>query len=273
MRRTFQFMFLHGLLAVPLKDRISGVRRSCSIGTAALGIEEPPALRPRDENKTGRKRMNEMKKLMVGSGMVALAGLFMIGCASTRDAVQKEYERLTSLPAAEQVVSPNKQVNDVGRASSDLYNVCHAKLKNYVAATENHREYTGFMNDVQTVIKDEGLSEEDAMAKVCALVQEEDKTRSDAEKVWPRIMQGWAAANALEPAKQLTEIASLVVRNQEIVNSANDLPKSFEKEDYMSKAKRGAEAAKIGSQAAQTTEMLLFLGEQFRRVQKLKTYK
>ena len=203
--------------------------------------------------------------------MAAIAGL-MTGCASTRDAVQKEYERLTSLPSAEQVVSPNKQVNDVGRASSDLYNVCHAKLKNYVAATENHREYTGFMNDVQTVIKDEGLSEEDAMAKVCALVQEEDKTRSDAEKVWPRIMQGWAAANALEPAKQLTEISSLVVRNKEIVNSANNLPKSFANEDYMSKAKRGAEAAKIGSQAAQTTEMLLFLGEQFRRVQKLKTY-
>ena len=203
--------------------------------------------------------------------MAAIAGL-MTGCASTRDAVQKEYERLTSLPSAEQVVSPNKQVNDVGRASSDLYNVCHAKLKNYVAATENHREYTGFMNDVQTVIKDEGLSEEDAMAKVCALVQEEDKTRSDAEKVWPRIMQGWAAANALEPAKQLTEIASLVVRNKEIVNSANNLPKSFANEDYMSKAKRGVEAAKIGSQAAQTTEMLLFLGEQFRRVQKLKTY-
>ena len=204
--------------------------------------------------------------------MAAIAGL-MTGCASTRDAVQKEYERLTSLPSAEQVVSPNKQVNDVGRASSDLYNVCHAKLKNYVAATENHREYTGFMNDVQTVIKDEGLSEEAAMAKVCALVQEEDKERPDAEKVWPRIMQGWAAANALEPAKQLTEIANLVVRNKEIVNSANNLPKSFANEDYQSKAKRAVEAAKIGSQAAQTTEMLLFLGEQFRRVQMLKNYR
>jgi len=213
-----------------------------------------------------------MNKLMIGLALTALVGL-VAGCASTRDAVQKEYERLTSLPAAEQVVSPNKQVNDVGRASSDLYNVCHAKLKNYVAATENHREFTGFMNDVQTVIKDEGVSEEDAMAKVRALVQEEDKARPDAEKVWPRIMQGWAAADALEPAKQLTEIASLVVRNQKIVDSANDLPKSFANEDYMSKAQRGAEAAKIGSQATQTTEMLLFLGEQFRRVQMLKNYR
>lgn len=213
-----------------------------------------------------------MNKLMNGLALTALVGL-AAGCASTRDAVQKEYERLTSLPAAEQVVSPNKQVNDVGRASSDLYNVCHAKLKNYVAATENHREFTGFMNDVQTVIKDEGVSEEDAMAKVRALVQEEDKARPDAEKVWPRIMQGWAAADALEPAKQLTEIASLVVRNQKIVDSANDLPKSFANEDYMSKAQRGAEAAKIGSQATQTTEMLLFLGEQFRRVQMLKNYR
>jgi hypothetical protein len=213
-----------------------------------------------------------MNKLVMGFGLAVFVG-FVTGCASTREVVQKEYERLTSLPAAEQVVSPNKQVNDVGRASSDLYNVCHAKLKNYVAATENHREFTGFMNDVQTVIKDEGVSEEDAMAKVRALVQEEDKARPDAEKVWPRIMQGWAAANALDPAKQLTEVANLVVRNQEIVNSANDLPKSFENEDYMSKAKRSAEAAKIGEQAADTTEMLLFLGEQFRRVQKLKTYK
>ena len=213
-----------------------------------------------------------MKKLMMVVGAVALAGL-MTGCASTREVVQKEYERLTSLPAAEQVVSPNKQVNDVGRASSDLYNVCHAKLKNYVAATENHREFTGFMNDVQIVIKDEGLSEEDAMAKVCALVQEEDKARPDAEKVWPRILEGWAAANALDPAKQLAEVATLVIRNQEIVNSANNLPNSFANEDFMSKAQRGVEAAKIGEQAAETTEMLLFLGEQFRRVQKLKTYK
>ena len=212
-----------------------------------------------------------MKKLMMVAGAVALAGM-IAGCATTREVVQKEYERVTTLPPAEQVVSPNKQVNDVGRAASDLYNACHAKLKNYVAATENHREFTGFMNDVQIVIKDEGLSEEDAMAKVCALVQEEDKARPDAEKVWPRILEGWAAANALDPAKQLAEVATLVIRNQEIVNSANDLPNSFANEDFMGKAQRGAEAAKIGEQAAQTGEILLFLGEQFRRVQMLKNY-
>ena len=212
-----------------------------------------------------------MKKLMVIAGAVALAGV-IAGCASTREAVQKEYERLTSLPAAEQVVSPNKQVNDVGRASSDLYNVCHAKLKNYVAATENHREFTGFMNDVQFVMKNEGLSEADAMAKVCALVQEEDKARPDAEKVWPRIVKGWAAANALDPAKQLAEIARLVIRNQEIVKSAKELPNSFKNEDFMGKAKRASEVSLITAQLAQTAEMLAFLGEQYRRVQKLKTY-
>ena len=223
------------------------------------------------KRKGKEKDENKMKKLMMVASAVALAGV-IAGCASTREVVQKEYERLISLPAAEQVVSPNKQVNDVGRASSDLYHVCHAKLKNYVSATENHREFTGFMNDVQVVMKDEGLSEEDAMAKVCALVQEEDKARPDAEKVWPRIMQGWAAANALDPAKQLAEIASLVLRNQEIVNSANNLPNSFANEDLMSKAQRGVEVAKIGEQAVETAEMIGFLGEQFRRVQKLKTY-
>lgn len=208
---------------------------------------------------------------MMAASAVALAGM-IAGCATTREVVQKEYERVTTLPPAEQVVSPNKQVNDVGRAASDLYNVCHAKLKNYVAATENHREFTGFMNDVQIVIKDEGLSEEDAMAKVCALVQEEDKARPDAEKVWPKIMTGWAAANALGPEQQLSEIGRLVIRNKDIVVSATKLPNAITQGDYVSKAQRGIEIAKITEQAAQTTEMLVFLGEQFRRVQMLKTY-
>ena len=212
------------------------------------------------------------EKCVVRLAVVAVVGAVVAGCASTRDAVQKEYERLTSLPAAEQVVSPNKQVNDVGRASSDLYNVCHEKLKNYVAATENHREFTGFMNDVQTVIKDEGLSEEDAMAKVSALVQEEDKARPDAEKVWPRIQDGWTAANALDPKKKLAEIARLVIRNQEISESAKKLPNSYKDEDFKSKIERGAESGNISKQLAQTAEVLAFLGEQYRRVQKLKTY-
>ncbi len=46
-RRTFLSLFLHGLLAVPLKDRISRVRRSCFIEMVTPGIEEPLALRHR----------------------------------------------------------------------------------------------------------------------------------------------------------------------------------------------------------------------------------
>ena len=41
----FLFLFHARLLAGPLKDRILGVRRSCSNEAAALDIEEPPALR------------------------------------------------------------------------------------------------------------------------------------------------------------------------------------------------------------------------------------
>ncbi len=212
-----------------------------------------------------------MKKLMMVAGAVVLAGM-MSGCTSTRDAVQKEYERVISLPPAEQVASPNKQVNDVGRLSFDLHNSCHSLLKEYVSATENHREYTGFMNNVQSVIKDEGLGEEDAMAKVCAEIQEEDKARPDAEKVWPRIQEGWTAANALDPKKKLAEIARLVIRNQEISESAKKLPDSYKDEDFKSKIERGAESGNISKQLAQTAEVLAFLGEQYRRVQNLKTY-
>ena len=221
--------------------------------------------------KLGVRKQVTMKKLMMVAGVVVLAGM-MSGCTSTRDAVQKEYERVISLPPAEQVASPNKQVNDVGRLSFDLYNSCHSLLKEYVSATENHREYMGFMNNVQFVIKDEGLGEEDAMAKVCSLVQEDDKARPDAEKVWPRIEEGWAAANALDPKKKLVEIARLVVRNQEISESAKKLPDSYKDEDFKSKIERGAESGNISKQLAQTAEVLAFLGEQYRRVQKLKTY-
>ena len=212
-----------------------------------------------------------MKKLMMVAGAVALAGMFA-GCASTREVVQKEYERVIALPPAERIHSPNKAVDDVARLSFDLYNFCHPLLKEYEAATTNHREYTGFMNDVQCVMKDEGLGEEDAMAKVYALVQGEDKDRPDAEKVWPRIKEGWAAANALNPAKKLAEIARLVVRNQEISESAAKLPDSFKDGDFQSKLQRAAEVDKITDQLTQSAELLAFLGEQYRKVQVNKFY-
>ena len=217
--------------------------------------------------------MNVAKCLIHLAG-VAIVGSFISGCATvTRDDVAKEYERVIALPSAKRILSPNKQVDDFARLSFDLYNFCHPLLKEYVAATENHREFTGFMNDVKAVMENDKLSEKDAMAKVCALVQEEDKARPDAEKVWPRIEAGWVAANALDPAKKLAEIARLVLRNHEIVVSAKNLPYSFRNEDNMGKILRGVECAAISAQLAQTAEILAFLGEQYRRVQKLKTYR
>ncbi len=213
-----------------------------------------------------------VKDCVVRLAVAAVVGSFIAGCASTRETVEKEYARVIALPPAERIVSPHKAVDDVARLSHDLYNSSHARLKNYAAATENHREFTGFLNDVKVVMEEEKLSEQDAMAKVCALVQEEDKARPDAEKVWPKIMTGWAAANALGPEKQLSELANLVIRNKDIVLSASKLPNAITQGDYVSKAQRGIEIAKITEQAAQTAEILAFLTEQFRRVQMLKNY-
>ncbi len=213
-----------------------------------------------------------VKDCVVRLAVAAVVGSFIAGCASTRETVEKEYARVIALPPAERIVSPHKEVGDVARLSHDLYNSSHARLKNYAAATENHREFTGFLNDVKVVMEEEKLSEQDAMAKVCALVQEEDKARPDAEKVWPKIMTGWAAANALGPEKQLSELANLVIRNKDIVLSASKLPNAITQGDYVSKAQRGIEIAKITEQAAQTAEILAFLTEQFRRVQMLKNY-
>ena len=225
----------------------------------------------RNESWARGKKMN-VEKCVVRLSLAAVVGAFVAGCASMREVVEKEYARVVALPPAERVFSPNKAVDDVARLSFDVYNYSHSLLKEYVAATENHREFTGFMNDIKVVMEEENLSEEDAMAKVCALVQEEDKARPDAEKVWPRIVEGWAAANALDPVKKLAEIARLVIRNADIVASAANLPNAIANEPPMGKIQRGAESAKIIAQATQTTEILAFLAEQFRRVQMLKIY-
>lgn len=204
----------------------------------------------------------------------AVGASLLTGCFTmSREEVAKEYERLTSLPPAARILSPCKPVDDVARASYDLFNFVQPLLKEYVAATTNHREYTGFMNDVQFVMKDENLSREEAMKKVVATILEEDKARAEADKVWPKVMIGWQAADALDPVKKLAEIARLALRNQEIVKSAKALPKAFDNEDLMSKAQRGAECYKILGQLAESAECLGFLGEQYRRVQLLKNYR
>ena len=145
-------------------------------------------------------------------------------------------------------------------------------MKAYVAKVESCREYTGFMNDIRYYVEEEKLSNKEACRKVCDAVIAADANRAGGQKIWPKIQKGIVAANELDPKKQLAKIALLVARNTEIAKSVADLPNAFKNEDFMGKAKRGAECAAISTQLAETLECLVYLGDQYSRVVELETF-
>jgi hypothetical protein len=212
-----------------------------------------------------------MNKLVAVSAVALSVGL-VAGCATTRDAYQKEFERLSSLQPAAPVASPNRDVANCAQMSCDLFNEAHSLMKAYVAKTEANLEYTGFMNDVQYYVDEEKMDAKAACKKVADDVIAADAQRPDDQKLWPKIQKGIAAANSLDPKKQLAQIAILVARNTEIVKSVSNLPNSFQNEDFMGKAQRGVECANISKQLSETLECLTFLGDQYSRVLELEAY-
>lgn len=214
------------------------------------------------------KKMNKLTALSAG----ALVAVVVSGCATVRDAYQKEFERLSALPPAAPVMSPNRDIANCARFSCDLFNEVHPLMKAYVAKTETSLEYAGFMNDVQYYVDEEKMSNEDACKKVAEEVIAADANRPDDQKLWPKIQKGIFAARELDPKAQLVKIGLLVVRNTEIVQSVQKLPDTFKNEDMMGKAKRGAECAAISAQLAESLECLHFLGDQYTRVLALEAY-
>lgn len=203
---------------------------------------------------------------------VVLSVVFFSGCATSRDAYQREYARLSALPLATPVISPNRNVANCARLSCDLFNEVHSLMKAYVAKTETCREYTGFMNDVQYYVDEQKMSNQEACRKVADEVIAADANRPNDQKLWPKIQRGIVSVNELDPKKQLATIALLVVRNTKIAQSVSNLPKSFQHEDFMGQANRGVECAVISKQLAESLECLTFLGDQYSRVLELEAY-
>ena len=212
-----------------------------------------------------------MKKILMGVS-AAVISMVITGCMTAREKIQEEYARLTALPPAERVHAPDRSIDDLGRLSHDSFNEMHGVMKAYVAASENHREYVGFMNDVQCCVQEEKLSNEDACKKVADAVIAEDANRPADEKVWPKVVEGINAVNALDPAKKLEELGVLTIRNAGFIKTAAELRNSFNGFDAATLQKVEA-VGKIGVQLKDTSECLAFLVEQFRRVQVLKYYK
>lgn len=210
-----------------------------------------------------------MKKLTMIAGAM-LAGVILTGCATSRDSWQKEYARLASLPPGQMVVSPDPNVAGIAQASCDVFTEVQSVMKAYVDKTESNREYTGFMNDVAYYVKEEKLSDEEACKKVYDAVIAADKNRPG-EQVWPKIEKGIAAANELDPKKQLAQLALLTARNLKVVENVQNLKDSFQG-DFVTIAQRSRESAAILVQTKDSAECLVFLGDQFSRVLELENY-
>lgn len=217
-----------------------------------------------------------MKKISIVASAVALVAV-MSGCVSMspeeqREAYAKEFNRLSSLPPAERVHSPNREISRCAMLSCDLFNEVHPLMKAYVAAVESSREYTGFMDDIRYYVDEKKMSNQEACKKVYNDVVAADANLPADQKMWPKIQKGILAANELDPKKQLAKIALLVARNAEIVKSVSNLPNAFKNEDMMGKINRGAECTAISNQLAESLECLTFLGDQYSRVIELEAF-
>lgn len=212
-----------------------------------------------------------MNKLMTVASAAVLAGM-AAGCMSTKEKITEEYNRITSLTPAERIVCGcDKAIDDLGGAVCDSHNLARNYLTAYVKETENHREYVGFMNDIDVLVKDEGLSNEEAAKKLKGIIQQEDANRAEADKVWPRIAEGVAAVDALKPENKLKEIAAATLKNADLMKTASDLQGSFKGFDQTTLTKVGA-VKNITAQGAETAECLAFLTEQYRKALVAKFY-
>lgn len=211
-----------------------------------------------------------MKKIIFVSIVAAMA---LTGCMSTKERISAEYNRIISIAPAQPVVCAcDKSIESLGAAVCDIHNLSQEKLNAYVKATENHREYIGFMNDVELLVKEEGLNNEDAVKRVSDEILKEDATRADEEKVWPRVTAGIESVESLKPEVVLTEIAAATVKNIDFIQTANGLRDSFNGFDETTLEKLMA-VKDITLQATETSECLGFLTEQYRKVLVAKLYK
>ena len=214
--------------------------------------------------------MKTFSKMMMVAGAVVTVGL--VGCAS-RDAMTKEYNRLAALPPVYCNHCPeDKALDSLGVAVSKSYNFAHKLMKEYVAATETQRAYLGYMNDIEYYVTEEKMEEEAAANRVMKEIQESDvQVANPEEKMWPQVVIGIQATNALKPAQKLQEIAPVALAVAQAIKDCNKLKDSFKGFDQATVAK-GICAGKIIKQATDTAECLAFLSIQFKRAIQAQTY-
>ena len=230
-----------------------------------------------------------MKKslLTVGAASMMLA-MFVTGCATsgTHGEVAEKFrefqEAVANRPPAF-VVTGDRAVDDVGKLSAQIYGNLMKYLDEYVKATENNRYYIGFINDATELAKEKKIPMAQAMSEVLAEYKAADKeTDKPEEKIYPRVIEGYTAVEALKPENKLRELAPLAAQAAKIALKAKDLAGTVTKtyssinfKDVAGMKKKvlvTASAAKIGEQAYFNTRAIEFLIDQYKRNQEMKSY-
>ncbi len=246
--------------------------------------------------------------LLIVSSAIALSVTIFIGCTTMkekwneakewhetqqlkrREAKEKEYKRLASLPPAQVVVqTPSREIAVCAQQSCDLFNVAQPKMRAYIDLTENSYEYRGYVNDVQYYIEEEKMSSADAQKKVMDAVIAGDANRPDGEKVWPKIVKGAEAARQFGSEAEGKQFLGLNIRyleiNARIVKICKGLYdrqkelKKLVKHKQISKEQmqqensvilqRLAECAAVQQQLSDAGKCISFMVEQHNRVREL----
>lgn len=223
----------------------------------------------------------KIKSLLLCFCAVILA--FVTGCASkgkTNKEVASEFDEFkNSLPPAEWVEVGMPALDSVGALSAQLYNDTYVTMMEYINAADNHRYYVMLLNDVEAVKKEaekknEKLDDETAVQKVLNDCAEQDKTRAEQDKLMPRVIEGYNAVQALQPANKIATLIPLIARIAETAATAKNLPNEVKAAagNPMQAAKMVKSAQNVISQLVKTAKMANWTKDQYDRNQEFKKY-
>ena len=227
-----------------------------------------------------------MKKINVLLAVSTVA-LVLTGCATSGNhgEVAEKYAKFQAAAAErppEYVMTGERSLDDVGILSAQLYASIIKYLDEYVKATENNRYYIGFMNDVQELVKEKNIAVPEAMAQVLKEYRDNDAKLEPDKKVYPRVIEGYQAVEALKPANKLRELAPIAVQVAKVAVQAKRVGDVISKtyssisfndvEGMRKKARITAASAKVIEQTAFETIAVEFLQDQYQRNQEMKSY-
>lgn len=210
-----------------------------------------------------------MKKLLITMGSAVVISMIISGCASTassRSEADALYEKfMNERPEAVFVNTGDESLDATAAASAKIYGAVIKLLDEYIAATNNHRPYLGFVNEVKARMDaDKNLAEEKVIAAVLEEAKKHDEGKPLEKQEYPLIIEGHKAVTALQPANKLVELAQLAVETDEILERARGLSKSLKgfTPDIMEKAKSTKNIVKQAEFTAKAIDFLIYRYQQ-----------